>query len=157
MVNEHGLLKYSKINILTTKSPSSLVDKIRENPVDFERYEFYLKELSEDPSLNLSIIELSRVSAMLMQLEKYDEWSYEKSVEELAQFETTNERVRKMNEYVLNWLIRSRNKDIITDSVNQAKEILLEMKGEGGDIKLEWKKGKEVVDIDYEEVENNDE
>ena len=92
MHTEHGLLKYSKINILTTKSPSMLVDKIRENPKDFERYEFYLKELNDDSTLSLNVIELSRAAAILMQLEKYDGWAYEKSIEELAQFEGTNER-----------------------------------------------------------------
>ena len=156
MAEEHGLLKYSKINILTTKSPSALIEKIRENPKDYERYEFYLKELHDDASLNLNVIEMSRVAAILMQLEKYDGWAYEKTIDELSQFESTNERMRKLNEYILNWLYRSRNKDILTDSVNQAKEVLLELRGDGGDVKMEWKKGKETIDVDYEEVEEND-
>ena len=154
MTKEHGLLKYSKINILTTESPSTLIEKIRENPKDYERYEFYLKELHDDHSLSLNVIEMSRAAAILMQLEKYDGWAYEKTIEELSQFETTNERMRKLNEYILNWLYRSRNKDILTDSVNQAKEVLLELRGDGGDVKMEWKKGKEAIDIDYEEVED---
>jgi len=156
MPKEHGLLKYSKINILTTESPSALIEKIRENPKDYERYEFYLKELHDDPSLNLNVIEMSRVAAILMQLEKYDGWAYEKTIDELSQFESTNERMRKLNEYILNWLYRSRNKDILSDSVSQAKEVLLELRGDGGDVKMEWKKGKETIDVDYEEVEEND-
>jgi len=156
MPKEHGLLKYSKINILTTESPSALIEKIRENPKDYERYEFYLKELHDDPSLNLNVIEMSRVAAILMQLEKYDGWAYEKTIDELSQFESTNERMRKLNEYILNWLYRSRNKDILSDSVSQAKEVLLELRGDGGDVKMEWKKGKEAIDVDYEEVEEND-
>ena len=91
-----------------------------------------------------------------MQLEKYDGWAYEKTIEQLSQFESTNERMRKLNEYILNWLYRSRNKDILSDSVNQAKEVLLELRGDGGDVKMEWKKGKEAIDVDYEEVEEND-
>tara|TARA_R100000458_G_C8262335_1_gene237707 strand:- start:1044 stop:1517 length:474 start_codon:yes stop_codon:yes gene_type:complete len=156
MPKEHGLLKYSKINILTTESPSALIEKIRENPKDYERYEFYLKELHDDPSLNLNVIEMSRVAAILMQLEKYDGWAYEKTIDELSQFESTNERMRKLNEYILNWLYRSRNKDILSDSVNQAKEVLLELRGDEGGLKVEWKKGKEAIDVDYEEVEEND-
>ena len=156
MPKEHGLLKYSKINILTTESPSALIEKIRENPKDYERYEFYLKELHDDPSLNLNVIEMSRVAAILMQLEKYDGWAYEKTIDELSQFESTNERMRKLNEYILNWRYRSRNKDILSDSVNQAKEVLLELRGDEGGLKVEWKKGKEAIDVDYEEVEEND-
>ena len=156
MPKEHGLLKYSKINILTTESPSALIEKIRENPKDYERYEFYLKELHDDRSLNLNVIEMSRVAAILMQLEKYDGWAYEKTIDELSQFESTNERMRKLNEYILNWLYRSRNKDILSDSVNQAKEVLLELRGDEGGLKVEWKKGKEAIDVDYEEVEEND-
>ena len=154
MHKEHGLLKYSKINILTTKSPSTLVDKIRENPKDFERYEFYLKELNDDSSLSLNVIELSRAAAILMQLEKYDGWAYAKSMEELAQFEGTNERMRKMNEYILNWLHRSRSKDILSDTVSQAREVLLELRGDGGDVKMEWKRGKEIVETEFEVIED---
>jgi len=153
MAEQHGLLKYSKINILTTTSPSNLVDKIRESPEDFERYEFYLKELNDDASLSLNVIELSRAAAILMQLEKYDGWAYEKSMEELAQFESTNDRMRKMNEYILNWLHRSRSKDVLSDTVSQAKEVLLELRGEEGDIKMEWKRGKETIDTEFEEIE----
>ena len=122
---EHGLRKYASINALTTKNPLALVEKIRQVPIDYERYRFFLEELQSDPSLNLSVIETSRVAAVLMQLEKYDEWSYDKSVEELAQFETTNDRLRKMNEYVLNYLLRSKRGDVISDSVGAAKQVLL--------------------------------
>ena len=152
---EHGLRKYASINALTTENPLALVEKIRQVPKDYERYRFFLEELQSDPSLNLSIIETSRVAAVLMQLEKYDEWSYDKSVEELAQFETTNDRLRKMNEYVLNYLLRSKRGDIISDSVGAAKQVLLELKGEDGEIKLEWKREAEPLDIEYKEVYND--
>ena len=151
---EHGLRKYASINALTTKNPLALVEKIRQVPIDYERYRFFLEELESDPSLNLSIIETSRVAAVLMQLEKYDEWSYDKSVEELAQFETTNDRLRKMNEYVLNYLLRSKRGDVISDSVGAAKQVLLELKGEDGELKLEWKREEEPLDIGYKEVDN---
>lgn len=150
---EHGLSKYNSVNILTTKNPLALVEKIRQVPEDYERYKFFLEELQSDPSLNLSVIETSRVAASLMQLEKYDEWSYDKTVDELAQFETTNDRLRKMNEHVLNYLLRSKKGDILTDSVGAAKQVLMELKGEDGEVKLEWKKEKEPLDINYEEVE----
>ena len=152
---EHGLNRYKPINIITTDAPLALVRKIKQVPEDYERYRFFLCELDQDPSLNLSLLEMSRVSAMLMQLEKYDGWSYDMSVEELAMFESTNERARKMNEYVLNYLLRAKAKDTLTDSVGAAKEILMELKGEDGNVTLEWKKKPEIIDI-TEEV-NEDE
>ena len=152
---EHDLTRYKNINALTTDNPLALVEKIREVPEDYERYRFFLCELDQDPSLNLSLLEMSRISAMLMQLEKYDGWSYDMSVEELAMFESTNERARKMNEYVLNYLLRVKAKDTLSDSVGAAKEILMELKGEDGNVTLEWKKKPEIIDI-TEEV-NEDE
>ena len=153
---EHDLNRYKKINALTIDNPMALVEKIREVPEDYERYRFFLCEIAQDPALNLSIIEMSRVASMLMQLEKYDGWSYDKSVEELSMFESTNERTRKMNEYVLNYLMRAKAKDTIGDSVGAAKEILMELKGEDGNVTLEWKKKPEIIDI-TEEVNENDE
>ena len=88
-----------------------------------------------------------------MQLERYDSWSYEKDIDELINFETTNERMRKMNEYVLNYLQRARNTNIIQDSVGAAHELLMELKGDDGGLKVEWKKQPEIIDI---EVEEND-
>ena len=152
---EHDLTRYKNINALTIDNPLALVEKIREVPEDYERYRFFLCELDQDPSLNLSLLEMSRISAMLMQLEKYDGWSYDMSVEELAMLESTNERARKMNEYVLNYLLRAKAKDTLTDSVGAAKEILMELKGEDGNVTLEWKKKPEIIDI-TEEV-NEDE
>ena len=152
---EPDLTRYKNINALTTDNPLALVEKIREVPEDYERYRFFLCELDQDPSLNLSLLEMSRISAMLMQLEKYDGWSYDMSVEELAMFESTNERARKMNEYVLNYLLRVKAKDTLSDSVGAAKEILMELKGEDGNVTLEWKKKPEIIDI-TEEV-NEDE
>ena len=152
---EHDLTRYKNINALTTDNPLALVEKIREVPEDYERYRFFLCELDQDPSLNLSLLEMSRISAMLMQLEKYDGWSYDMSVEELAMFESTNERARKMNEYVINYLLRVKAKDTLSDSVGAAKEILMELKGEDGNVTLEWKKKPEIIDI-TEEV-NEDE
>ena len=147
------------MNALTTDNPMALVEKIREVPEDYERYRFFLCEIDQDPALNLSIIEMSRVASMLMQLEKYDGWSYDKTVEELAMFESTNERTRKMNEYVLNYLMRAKAKDTIGDSVGAAKEILMELKGEDGNVTLEWKKKPEIIDITEEvnEVNEDDE
>ena len=153
---EHDLTRYKNINALTTDNPLALVEKIREVPEDYERYRFFLCELDQDPSLNLSVLEMSRISAMLMQLEKYDGWSYDMSVEELAMFESTNERARKMNEYVLNYLLRVKAKDTLSDSVGAAKEILMELKGEDGNVTLEWKKKPEIIDI-TEEVNEDDE
>ena len=153
---EHDLTRYKNINALTTENPLALVEKIREVPEDYERYRFFLCELDEDPSLNLSVLEMSRISAMLMQLEKYDGWSYDMSVEELAMFESTNERARKMNEYILNYLLRAKAKDTLSDSVGAAKEILMELKGEDGNVTLEWKKKPEIIDI-TEEVNKDDE
>ena len=153
---EHDLTRYKNINALTIDNPLALVEKIREVPEDYERYRFFLCELDQDPSLNLSVLEMSRISAMLMQLEKYDGWSYEMSVEELAMFESTNERARKMNEYVLNYLLRVKAKDTLSDSVGAAKEILMELKGEDGNVTLEWKKKPEIIDI-TEEVNKDDE
>ena len=152
---QHDLTRYKNINALTIDNPLALVEKIREVPEDYERYRFFLCELDQDPSLNLSLLEMSRISAMLMLLEKYDGWSYDMSVEELAMFESTNERARKMNEYVLNYLLRAKAKDTLTDSVGAAKEILMELKGEDGNVTLEWKKKPEIIDI-TEEV-NEDE
>ena len=154
---EHDLTRYKNINALTIDNPLALVEKIREVPEDYERYRFFLCELDQDPSLNLSLLEMSRISAMLMQLEKYDGWSYDMSVEELAMFESTNERARKMNEYVLNYLLRAKAKDTLTDSVGAAKEILMELKGEDGYVTLEWKKKPEIIDITEEvnEVEQH--
>ena len=153
---EHDLTRYKNINALTIDNPLALVEKIREVPEDYERYRFFLCELDQDPSLNLSVLEMSRISAMLMQLEKYDGWSYDMSVEELAMFESTNERARKMNEYVLNYLLRVKAKDTLSDSVGAAKEILMELKGEDGNVTLEWKKKPEIIDI-TEEVNEDDE
>ena len=156
---EHDLNRYNKTNALTMDNPMALVEKIREVPEDYERYRFFLCEIDQDPALNLSVIEMSRVASMLMQLEKYDGWSYDKSVEELAMFESTNERTRKMNEYILNYLMRAKAKDTIGDSVGAAKQILMELKGEDGNVTLEWKKKPEIIDITEEinEVNENDE
>ena len=150
---EHGLKKYKLVNALTMDNPLSLVEKIKQVPEDYERYKFYLCELDQDPGLSLNIIETSRVAAMLMQLERYDSWSYEKNIDELMNYETTNERMRKMNEYVLNYLQRARNTNIIQDSVGAAQELLMELKGEDGGLKVEWKKQQEIIDI---EVDEND-
>tara|TARA_R100001530_G_scaffold32661_1_gene25655 strand:- start:71 stop:571 length:501 start_codon:yes stop_codon:yes gene_type:complete len=153
---EHDLNRYNKINALTTDNPMALVEKIREVPEDYERYRFFLCEIDQDPALNLSVIEMSRVASMLMQLEKYDGWSYDMTVEELAMFESTNERTRKMNEYVLNYLMRAKAKDTIGDSVGAAKQILMELKGDDGNVTLEWKRKPEIIDI-TEEVNEDDE
>ena len=153
---EHDLNRYNKTNALTMDNPMALIEKIREVPEDYERYRFFLCEIDQDPALNLSVIEMSRVASMLMQLEKYDGWSYDKTVEELAMFESTNERTRKMNEYILNYLMRAKAKDTIGDSVGAAKEILMELRGEDGNVTLEWKKKPEIIDI-TEEVNENDE
>ena len=154
MQEQHGLKKYKAVNALTTENPLALVAKIKENPEDYERYKFYLCELDQDPALSLNIIETSRVAAMLMQIEKYDSWSYDKNFEELLNYEATNERMRKMNEYVLNYMARAKEKSVIEDSVGAAKDLLMELRGEKGDLKVEWKKQPEVIDI---EVEENDE
>jgi len=153
---EHDLNRYKKTNALTTDNPMALVEKIREVPEDYERYRFFLCEIDQDPALNLSVIEMSRVASMLMQLEKYDGWSYDMTVEELAMFESTNERTRKMNEYVLNYLMRAKAKDTIGDSVGAAKQILMELKGDDGNVTLEWKRKPEIIDI-TEEVNEDDE
>ena len=153
---EHDLNRYKKTNALTTDNPLALVEKIREVPEDYERYRFFLCEIDQDPALNLSVIEMSRVASMLMQLEKYDGWSYDMTVEELAMFESTNERTRKMNEYVLNYLMRAKAKDTIGDSVGAAKQILMELKGDDGNVTLEWKRKPEIIDI-TEEVKEDDE
>ena len=156
---EHDLNRYNKINALTTDNPMALVEKIREVPEDYERYRFFLCEIDQDPALNLSVIEMSRVASMLMQLEKYDGWSYDKTVEELAMFESTNERTRKMNEYILNYLMRAKSRDTIGDSVGAAKQILMELRGEDGNVTLEWKKKPEIIDITEKinEVKEDDE
>ena len=156
---EHDLNRYNKTNALTMDNPMALIEKIREVPEDYERYRFFLCEIDQDPALNLSVIEMSRVASMLMQLEKYDGWSYDKTVEELAMFESTNERTRKMNEYILNYLMRAKAKDTIGDSVGAAKEILMELRGEDGNVTLEWKKKPEIIDITEEinEVKEDDE
>ena len=125
-------------------------------PEDYERYKFYLTELEKDPALHFNMIESSRIAAMLMQLERYDAWAYDKSIEDLAMFETTNERLRKINEYVLNYLEKSKKKGLIEDSLSNARELMMELKGEDGDVKLEWKKPLAAVDVDYEEVEEDD-
>ena len=153
---EHDLTRYKNINALTIDNPLALVEKIREVPEDYERYRFFLCEIDQDPALNLSVIEMSRVASMLMQLEKYDGWSYDMTVEELAMFESTNERTRKMNEYVLNYLMRAKAKDTIGDSVGAAKQILMELKGDDGNVTLEWKRKPEIIDI-TEEVKEDDE
>ena len=153
---EHGLKKYKIINALTMDNPLSLVEKIKKVPEDYERYKFYLSELDKDPALHFNMIECSRIAAMLMQLERYDAGAYDKSMEELAMFETTNERLRKINEYVLNYLDKSKKKGLSEDSLSNAKELLLELKGDDGDVQLKWKKPLAAVDIDYEEVEEND-
>ena len=153
---EHDLNRYKKTHALTTDNPLALVEKIREVPEDYERYRFFLCEIDQDPALNLSVIEMSRVASMLMQLEKYDGWSYDMTVEELAMFESTNERTRKMNEYVLNYLMRAKAKDTIGDSVGAAKQILKELKGDDGNVTLEWKRKPEIIDI-TEEVKEDDE
>jgi len=74
-------------------------------------------------------------------------------------FESTNERTRKMNEYILNYLMRAKAKDTIGDSVGAAKQILMELKGEDGNVTLEWKKKPEIIDITEEinEVKEDDE
>ena len=154
MQEQHGLKKYKAVNALTTENPLALVAKIKENPEDYERYNIYLCELDQDPALSLNIIETSRVAAMLMQIEKYDSWSYDKNFEELLNYEATKERMRKMNEYILNYMMRSKEKSVIEDSVGAAKDLLMELRGEKGDLKVEWKKQPEVIDI---EVEENDE
>ena len=61
--------------------------------------------------------------------------------------------MRKMNEYVLNYLQRARNTSIIQDSVGAAHELLKELQGDDGGLKVEWKKQPEIIDI---EVEEND-
>lgn len=148
---EHGLSKYGQIaNIITTDSPLTLVEKIKENPEDYKRYKFYLSELNDDPALSFNLIEISRIAAILMQLERYDAWAYEKGVDELSQFETTNDRIRKMNEFVLNYIERAKKKSVFDDTIQNAKELVLELKGESGDVKLEWKKEKEPLDITSE-------
>ena len=154
---EHGLNRYKPINIITTDAPLALVRKIKQVPEDYERYKFYLSEMDKDPALHFNMIECSRIAAMLMQLERYDAWAYDKSIEELSMFETTNERLRKINEYVLNYLERSKKKGLIEDSLSNARELMMELKGDDGDVKLQWKKPLAAVDIDYEEVEENDE
>ena len=154
MQEHHGLKKYKAVNALTTENPLALVSIIKDNPEDYERYKFYLCELDHDPALSLNIIETSRVAAMLMQIEKYDSWSYDKNFEELLNYETTNERMRKMNEYVLNYMQRVKEKSVIEDSVGAAKDLLMELRGERGDLKVEWKKQPEMIDI---EVKENDE
>ena len=153
---EHGLNRYKPINIITTDAPLALVRKIKQVPEDYERYKFYLSEMDKDPALHFNMIECSRIAAMLMQLEGYDAWAYDISIEELAMFETTNERLRKINEYVLNYLDKSKKKGLIEDSLSNAKELLLQLKGDDGDVQLKWKKPLAAVDIDYEEVEEND-
>ena len=88
-----------------------------------------------------------------MQIEKYDSWSYDKNFDELLNFEATNERMRKMNEYILNYMLRAKEKSVIEDSVGAAKDLLMELKGDKGDLKVEWKKQPEIIDI---EVDEND-
>ena len=41
--------------------------------------------------------------------------------------------------------------------MSNARELMMELKGDDGDVKLQWKKPLAAVDIDYEEVEENDE
>ena len=153
MQEHHGLKKYKAVNALTTDNPLALISKIKENPEDYERYKFYLCELDQDPALSLNIIETSRVAAMLMQIEKFDAWSYDKNIDELINYETTNERMRKMNEYVLNYMSRAKEKSVIEDSVGAAKDLLMELRGEKGDLKVDWKKKPEVIYIEVEENE----
>ena len=88
-----------------------------------------------------------------MQIEKYDSWSYDKNFEELLNYETTNERMRKMNEYVLNYMMRAKENAVIEDSVGAGMDLLMELKGDKGDLKVEWKKQPEIIDI---EVNEND-
>ena len=48
---------------------------------------------------------------------------------------------------------RARNTNIIQDSVGAAHELLMELKGDDGGLKVEWEKQPEIIDI---EVEEND-
>ena len=50
-------------------------------------------------------------------------------------------------------MMRAKEKSIVEDSVGAAKDLLMELRGEKGDLKVEWKKQPEVIDI---EVEEND-
>lgn len=160
MNKQHDLSKYTGTNIVSTKNPTKLLEKIRRNPEDLERYKYWLEELSKDEDLQLKPIEMSRLAITLMQLDKYDEWAFDKTIDDLVEYERTNDRLRKMNEFVLKYCEGKRKKITSAGSVSQAKDVLSHLMSKDGKLKIEWEPVVTIdvtaEDVEFEEVDDEE-
>ena len=123
--------------------------KIRDNPDDLVRYKYWIDIIRGDSTCGgLDLFEQQCVAAMMMQIDKYDEWEYDKEVEDIEQASKTGDRVRKMREYVIE--LRRKSKEGVSkssDSIEKIQKLIAELKDESGTIKIEYKKEPQIIEV----------
>lgn len=140
--------------------PEQVMELIRGDPDQMERYGHYMRLLSDDPDLDLNMLECHRLSVIFVNLDRFKNWELSKDREEWVDFLKQNYSVadlmRKYEQYALDYLQKHKMADMRPSSVfDQAKSIMAEFRGGSGELKIEWKGEQElvmegeVIDSDY--------
>ncbi len=124
--------------------------------MDMKRYRAFLNQMRESTNVELTDIENSHWAMVLMWLDKYDEYAVNTAIDDVPVRLRDQERKYRME--VLKMLERYRDKGPRTKSfLEQCQEFLIDIEGQEGDLKIEWKK-KGVVDVDttYPQAEEDE-
>lgn len=156
---KHGVMKYTKTDLRRVKeAPTALLEKIKENPKDLKRFKYHLEIIRGDDEYNdLDLFEQMRLAAMAMQIDKFEAWEMSANIEEIERAKATAERIRKMNEFLLNFRRRTKKEARSGDSMKNIKELFAKLSNEKGELDIKWKrKDDDVIDVDYEIINNEE-
>lgn len=131
------------IAIDPTAEHKTVIEKF--TTVEMKRYRAFLEQLKDSTNNELTDIEYSNWSLTMMFLDRFDAWAKDLNPDKVPA--TLRDQERKHRKELLAMLERYRAKGPRTKSfLDQTKELLLEIEGLEGDLKIEWKK-KDVIDI----------
>lgn len=118
-------------------------EALRERPQDLETYRRFIVLLENDPSLNMSILEMEIAARMMMENDKFDTWLLqEENIDRTKGLEPIFRMLRSNRDHLLKLFEKARTRSTVDTSVSQAAEFIAELKKKG------------VMEGEYEVVED---
>jgi len=141
----HGMDPYVRAGYgqKTDLGMSRFHEALRGRPQDLETYRRFIILLEDDPSLNMSLLEMEIAARMLMENDKFDSWILEEeNVERMKGLETIFRMLRSNRDHLLKLFEKARSRHTIDTSVSEAASFIADLKKKG------------ALEGDYEVVEN---